>query len=108
MMKFKILEIISLNQIDRKKLENLFSFFFLLSRSAVEGMVGSERKETSERQQGAAERKRDNGAVGKKDAGDATEQIIAIVCSSKPRLYINKINFIKNFSLSLLPSFFPI
>ncbi len=34
----------------KKKLENLFSFFFLLSRSAVEGMDGSERKEKNERQ----------------------------------------------------------
>jgi hypothetical protein len=36
------------NRQKKKKLENLFSSFFLLSRSAVEGMDGSERKEKNE------------------------------------------------------------
>lgn len=40
-----------------KKTRKSFLLFFLLSRSAVEGMDGSERKEKNERQQGAAERK---------------------------------------------------
>jgi len=60
---------IILNQTDRKKnSKNLFSFFFL-SRSAVEGMDGSERKEKNERQQGAAERKRETMVPWEKRRG---------------------------------------
>jgi len=52
-----------------------------LSRSAVEGMDGSERKEKNERQQGAAEEKeRDNGVMGKKRTRGALQNKSSPLC----------------------------
>lgn len=94
MIKSRNLANILLNQIERrKKNSKIFSLlFFLLSRSAVEGMDGSERKEKNERQQAMVEREgekkkeRDNGAVGKKERTTTLQnKSSTIIRSFEPR-----------------------